>query len=166
MDAGGPKGKAKSDINVTPLIDIVLVLLIVFIVMVPGLSKALPVVVPQVVKTDTPPPPPDPKNPPVVIEVVPTADNAAYDIKLQSDKITLEELPTKLAPVVQLQPFGMRKIFLKIDEETPYQVAVNVLDRVRVASDKAKKETLAKPDSQGFDGGDTKVAIALKKRNP
>ena len=31
MDAGGPKGKAKSDINVTPLIDIVLVLLIVFI---------------------------------------------------------------------------------------------------------------------------------------
>ena len=63
MDAGGPKGKAKSDINVTPLIDIVLVLLIVFIVMVPGLSKALPVVVPQVVKVDKPTPP-DPKNPP------------------------------------------------------------------------------------------------------
>ena len=34
MDAGGPKGKQKSDINVTPLIDIVLVLLIVFIVVI------------------------------------------------------------------------------------------------------------------------------------
>jgi len=40
MDAGGSKGKAKSEINVTPLIDIVLVLLIVFIVLVPGLIKA------------------------------------------------------------------------------------------------------------------------------
>ncbi len=41
MDAGSSaKSKQKSDINVTPLIDIVLVLLIVFIVMVPGLDKA------------------------------------------------------------------------------------------------------------------------------
>ena len=38
-----PRGRAKSEINVTPLIDIVLVLLIVFIVLVPGLTKALPV---------------------------------------------------------------------------------------------------------------------------
>ena len=51
MDAGAPRGKAKSDINVTPLIDIVLVLLIVFIVLVPGLTKALPVAVPRVVRT-------------------------------------------------------------------------------------------------------------------
>lgn len=165
MDAGGPKGKAKSDINVTPLIDIVLVLLIVFIVMVPSLSKALPVVVPQVVKTENPTPP-DPRNPPVVITVKPTADNTNYEYLLQSDQITLEELPDRLAPVVQLQAFGMRKVFLKIDEETPYQVAVNVLDRIRVTSDRAKRETLAKPDSGGFDGGDTKVAISLQKRNP
>ena len=47
MDAGGSKSKQKSDINVTPLIDIVLVLLIVFIVMVPGLDKATKVVVPR-----------------------------------------------------------------------------------------------------------------------
>jgi biopolymer transport protein ExbD len=165
MDAGGAKGKAKSDINVTPLIDIVLVLLIVFIVMVPSLSKALPVVVPQVITTDKPPTP-DPRNPPVMITVVPTADNTSYEFMLQSDKITLEEMSDKLASVVQLQPFGMRKVFLKIDEETPYQVAVNVLDRIRVASDRAKKETMAKPDSGGFDGGDTKVAISLKKRTP
>ncbi len=59
---------ARSDINVTPLIDIVLVLLIIFIVMVPGLSKAAKVVVPQVVKTDVPPPP-NPKDPPLVITI-------------------------------------------------------------------------------------------------
>ena len=160
MDAGGPKGKAKSDINVTPLIDIVLVLLIVFIVMVPGLSKALPVVVPQVIKTEVPPPV-DKINPPVVV----TLDDKG-NLFLQSDNIDLADLAGKLSDTVQLQPAGMRKIFLKIDEEQPWQLAVNVLDQVRVASDRAKKETAAKPEWAGMDGGDIKVAIALKTRNP
>lgn len=151
-------GHAKSDINVTPLIDIVLVLLIIFIVMVPGLSKSLPLVVPQVVKTDKPPTP-DPKNPPVVVSI-----DENGKLFLQSDEIQIGELSEKLSAVVQLQPAGMRKVFIKIDEETTYQVAVNVLDQIRRASDRAKKETAAKPEWAGLDGGDTKVAISLKKR--
>nr|WP_320131904.1 biopolymer transporter ExbD [uncultured Holophaga sp.] len=155
---------AKSDINVTPLIDIVLVLLIVFIVMVPGLSKALPVVVPQIIKTDKPTPP-DPKNPPLVLTIMPTGDGKTYEFTLQSDKIELGDIASKLCPVVQLQPAGMRKVFLKVDEDAPYQVVVRVLDQVRVASERAKKETAAKPEWAGFDGGDTKVAVSLKKKS-
>jgi len=158
-------GHAKSDINVTPLIDIVLVLLIIFIVMVPGMSKSMPVVVPQVVKTDRPPEV-DKKNPPLVVEVDPTSDNKAYVFKFQSEAMELSELANRLTPVVQLQPAGMRKVFVKIDEEAPYQVAVQVLDQIRVASDKAKKETAAKPEWGGLDGGDIKVATSVKKRNP
>jgi biopolymer transport protein TolR len=157
MDAGGPKGKAKSDINVTPLIDIVLVLLIVFIVMVPGLSKALPVVVPQVIKTDVQPKI-DPNNPPVVVSL-----DDKGDLFLQTDRIQLAELADKLTPVVQLQPLNLRKIFFKLDEETQYQIAVNILDQVRIASDRAKKESIVK-FGPGVDGGDIKVAITLKKR--
>ncbi|MDP1833198.1 MAG: biopolymer transporter ExbD [Geothrix sp.] len=41
MDAGGSKGGMKSDINVTPLVDIVLVLLIVFIVITPAVNNAV-----------------------------------------------------------------------------------------------------------------------------
>ncbi len=162
MDAGGPKGKAKSDINVTPLIDIVLVLLIVFIVMVPGLSKALPVVVPQVVKVDRPTPP-DPKNPPLVVTI-----DQNGDLMLQNDKIQLSELADKLSPVVQLQPSGMRKVFLRVDEEQAYQYAVNVLDQIKVASDRAKRETALRPEfvGTGLDGGDVKVVAAVKKRTP
>jgi len=67
---------------------------------------------------------------------------------------------------VQLQPAGMRKVFVRVDEEVPYQVAVNVLDQVRRASDRARKETAAKPEWGGLDGGDIKVVMAVKKRNP
>jgi len=41
MDAGGNKGSIKADINVTPLVDIVLVLLIIFIVITPAVSNAV-----------------------------------------------------------------------------------------------------------------------------
>lgn len=157
-------GHAKSDINVTPLIDIVLVLLIIFIVMVPGMSKSMPVVVPQVVKTQQEPPKgPDQR---LVVDVDPTPDNKAYTFKLQSEAIELNDLANRLTPVVQLQPAGMRKVFVKIDEEVPYQAVVNVLDQVRQASIRARKETAAKPEWGGLDGGDIKIATSVKKRNP
>ena len=157
MDAGGAKGKAKTDINVTPLIDIVLVLLIVFIVMVPGLSKAMKVVVPQVVQTSTPPPP-DPNN--ILIQV-----DQDGTMTLQQDKIDAQGIKDKLPEAVMLQPLNYRKVFLKVDEDVKFQAMVDVLDAIRVASDLAKKKSLENLDKfQGQDGGDVKVAVSLKKR--
>jgi biopolymer transport protein TolR len=159
MDMGTPGRKAKSDINVTPLIDIVLVLLIVFIVMVPSLTKALPISVPKVTTTQTPPKP-DPLNPPVVISVLPSASGGGYEYLLQSSPVKLPEISEKLTPVLLRQVPGLRKVFLKVDGELPYQAAVDVMDQIRLASDQAKRETLAKSH---VDGGDTKVVISLKK---
>ncbi|WP_257304788.1 ExbD/TolR family protein [Geothrix campi] len=157
MDAGGAKGKAKTDINVTPLIDIVLVLLIVFIVMVPGLSKAMKVVVPQVVQTSTPPKP-DPNN--ILIQV-----DQDGSMTLQQDKIDADGLKAKLPDAVMLQPLNYRKVFLKVDEDVKFQAMVDVLDAIRVASEMAKKKSLEQLDKfQGQDGGDVKVAVSLKKR--
>jgi biopolymer transport protein ExbD len=157
MDAGGPKGKAKSDINVTPLIDIVLVLLIVFIIMVPGLSKAMKVVVPQVVVTATPPKP-DPNN--ILIQI-----DKDGTMTLQQDKIDAQGLKDKLPDAVMLQPLNFRKVFLKVDEDVKFQVMVDALDAIRVSSDVAKKKSLEQVDKfQGQDGGDVKVAVSLKKR--
>ncbi|MFZ1375374.1 MAG: biopolymer transporter ExbD [Geothrix sp.] len=157
MDAGGAKGKQKSDINVTPLIDIVLVLLIVFIVMVPGLDKATKVVVPQVVTTTTPPKP-DPNNILIQIEQDGT-------MLLQQDKIDAQGLKDRLPEAVMLQPLGYRKVFLKVDEDVRFQAMVDVLDTIRVASNTAKKKSLENQDKfLGQDGGDVKVAVSLKKR--
>lgn len=157
MDAGSPKGKQKSDINVTPLIDIVLVLLIVFIVMVPGLSKAMKVVVPQVVQTATPPKP-DPNN--ILIQV-----DQEGNMTLQQDKIDLQGIRERIPEAVMLQPLNYRKVFLKVDEDVKFQVMVDVLDAIRFASDQAKKKSLEQADKfLGQDGGDVKVAVSLKKR--
>ncbi len=157
MDTGGFRGKAKSAINVTPLIDVVLVLLIVFIIMVPSLSKVLPVSVPRAVLAPNPPVH-DPANQPVVISVLRAGDG--YQYLLQSTPLELQAVSGRLTPVLLRQIPGLRKVFLKIDGEVPYQVAVNVLDQIRLASDQAKKETLAKASA---DGGDAKVIISLKK---
>ncbi len=157
MDAGSPKGKQKSDINVTPLIDIVLVLLIVFIVMVPGLSKAMKVVVPRSVVVSKPTPP-DPNN--ILIQV-----DQDGSITLQQDRIDKDGLIAKLPEAVLLQPLNYRKVFLKVDEDVKFQVMVDVLDAIRVSSETAKKKSLEQQDKfMGQDGGDVKVAVTLKKR--
>ena len=157
MDAGGAKGKQKSDINVTPLIDIVLVLLIVFIVMVPGLDKATKVVVPQVV-TRTDVPKVDPNN--ILIQV-----DQDGTMALQQDKIDAQGLKDRLPEAVMLQPLGYRKVFLKVDEDVKFQAMVDVLDTIRVASNTAKQKSLENQDKfLGQDGGDVKVAVSLKKR--
>jgi biopolymer transport protein ExbD len=157
MDAGGAKGKQKSDINVTPLIDIVLVLLIVFIVMVPGLDKATKVVVPQVVQVKDNKPP-DPNN--ILIQV-----DQDGTMTLQQDKIDTQGLKDRLPDAVLLQPLNYRKVFLKVDEDVKFQAMVDVLDTIRVASDIAKKKSLEQQDKfLGQDGGDVKVAVSLKKR--
>jgi len=160
MDTGAPKGKVKSEINVTPLIDVVLVLLIVFIVLVPGLTRALPVAVPKVVRSSAPPPP-DPRHPPLVV----TLDGSGA-LWLQSDRIELSRLAGVLVPVVQLQPAGLRRVFLKIDGDLPWQKVVDVLDQIRLASEQARRETAARPEWAGRDGGDIKVVMAQKPDRP
>ncbi len=157
MDAGGAKGKAKSDINVTPLIDIVLVLLIVFIVMVPGLTKAQNVTVPQVVvqPQNTPPP----RIPPLVVSI-----DKDGNYMIQTDKVDLKDLADKIQPVVALQELNGRKIYLKVDEDMPFGRAVDAMDQIRMAGDRLKVETVRKPESQGLDGGDIKVSVSIKRR--
>ena len=151
MDTGGPRGKAKSDINVTPLIDIVLVLLIVFIVLLPGLTRSLPVAVPQVVRVAA-----DPRQPPLVVTL-----DAQGGLALQSSPVALAGLARALVPVVRLQPAGQRRVQLRADGEQTWQRVVDVLDTIRLASEQARRETAARPGSGGRDGGDIKVILTL-----
>src|SRR5471030_624662 len=55
MDSYGGRQDMKSDINVTPLVDVFLVLLIIFMVVTPMLPKGKPVILPQTERPDTKP---------------------------------------------------------------------------------------------------------------
>src|SRR5438067_1300944 len=68
MDVGG-KGGVRSDINVTPLVDVVLVLLIIFMVLTPLMEKEIGVRVPEELDQTVPTPPPDPDLTQIVFKV-------------------------------------------------------------------------------------------------
>ena len=115
----------KSDINVTPFVDIVLVLLIIFMVVTPMLSRALDVAVPPKTETNVPQDPTEqliisvkgPSNPPKVF-------------------LNREEIPGGLDGVkdriAELMKGRREKIvFFTADSDLVYQDVVNVMDKIR-----------------------------------
>ena len=147
----GRKSKSNSDINVTPLIDIVLVLLIVFIVMVPGLTKANPVIPPEVKVT-----PPNPNPPPVVVVTV--EKDGTY--MLQQDKVDVKDLNGKILDALKLMRIDDRKIIVKVNGEAAFQAAVTALDIIRAAGVQVRKD---KGEDLKDHTYDVKIPITMDK---
>jgi len=102
----------------------------------------------------------DPSNPPLVIQVSPSNDYMGCALSLQGESLELEPLRERLVPVVQLQPAGMRRVFLFVHDDVPAQVLTLVLDALNQVSALAKRETAAKPEWGGMDGGNTRLFVA------
>src|SRR3954451_9693368 len=94
MNVGGPRKGARAEINITPLIDVVLVLLIIFMVLVPSSLREITAAVPRKVETEAPP---DPR-PPLLIKVVPGK------VLLDDRPLSLAELPGALRGRLSDQP--------------------------------------------------------------
>ncbi|MCE1228259.1 MAG: biopolymer transporter ExbD [Firmicutes bacterium] len=139
---------AKSDINITPLIDIVLVLLIIFIVMVPTLAKATSATLPY---------PGGDRKKGTPIPLVVTLDAIGH-LRLQQDEVAWGELKDRLVPPLLLQPHGARRVFLKVAPDLPQSTVVRAMDEIRAASNLAQTRTAA-PEG----GGETKVVMSLAK---
>jgi biopolymer transport protein ExbD len=137
-------------INVTPLVDIVLVLLIIFIVLVPGMVRAAKIALPS-------------KDPGVPSEPLVVTLEASGAWRLQATETTPAALVEALAGAVQLQPMFNRKVFLKVHPSLPHHRVVAALDAIRQAGERAKRETLAKPVWLKQHGGDIRVVTGLLK---
>src|SRR5262245_57079691 len=108
--ATGSGGGVRSDINITPLVDVVLVLLIIFMVMTPTLLKELSVVVPE--KTD-------------VQIVTPTTTDQLVVAVSRENKITVNQEPIAEAALADrihdlLATRTDKLVFFDIDDEADY----------------------------------------------
>jgi biopolymer transport protein TolR len=110
-----------AEINVTPLVDIMLVLLIIFMVSAPMMQQGVPLTLP---KADASPVPIEENQ--LVVSV--TADKKIY---INDQPVALKDLSGKLEALRKENP--RRKVFLRADENVPYGIVVRAMAAVERA---------------------------------
>jgi len=122
FDVGGSKRGLRPSMNVTPLVDVVLVLLIIFMVVTPLLTKQLWLNVPPKPEADSPPPPAD-AMPPIVL----TLNREGPQINGQ--RFVRTELPQALQRMLAARPDKV--VFFDAQSDLPYGDALDLMDYVR-----------------------------------
>jgi biopolymer transport protein TolR len=110
-----------SDINVTPLVDVMLVLLIIFMVTAPMMMQGVEVNLPQTttksIKT---------QEEPLMLTV-----NKEKEIFIERQRIKLDSLETKIQKIFQNRKD--KEILLRADKEVPYGFVIEVIAKVKQA---------------------------------
>jgi len=116
--------KVNSNINVTPMVDVMLVLLIIFMVITPMLQKGVSV---DMAKVNNPVPMPDADKDDALLVVV-MRDGQIY---FGTDRVSLDELTNKVKD--RLANKTDKTVFIRADMRAKYGSVVDVVDNVRSA---------------------------------
>ncbi len=122
MDVGGARGGIKSDINVTPLVDVMLVLLIIMMIIAPMLQQGVVLTLPTAVHTTDKPD---------------TSDQVVVFVDANS-KLYVNTMPVLEADVVGrlqtvLEDKKEKTVYLKGDKDAPYSSIMKMMDALRKA---------------------------------
>ena len=122
MDLGGAKGGVKSDINVTPLVDVMLVLLIIMMLVAPLIQQGAAVRLPF---ADNAIPKPEVQGQTVLAI---TKDRTVY---LNAKQINESDLAAKVTEALESQK--EKVVIIKADKEAPYSAVMSAMDQLRQA---------------------------------
>jgi biopolymer transport protein ExbD len=111
--------KSKSEPNVVPLCDILLVLLIIFMVITPILQKGIDIKLPEVTQ-----PGPEPTG--QIVSAIVLTIESDHVVKINQDPIELNLLENRLRDIYQIR--ADKTIFIRADETLPYQEVLRVID--------------------------------------
>ena len=120
MDVGSHDGP-KSEINVTPLVDVVLVLLIIFMVIQPLMQRGYDVSVPPKAELNTPPP--------QATDQLIVSLTARKEIYLNKERVEAGNLAIRLQELLKNR--GNKVVFFSAEDAANYGDAMKVMDIVR-----------------------------------
>ena len=138
VSAGGKNNGVQPTMNVTPLVDVVLVLLIIFMVVTPLLQKQFWLVLPKKDDVEKEPPPASDIDKPVVLSV-----DAAGVVRINKDEVQKAELKDRLTRVFAARHDNV--LYFDAAEDAPYGTAVEVMDIARRGGAKSIAILTAKP---------------------
>jgi TolR protein len=122
MDLGGAKGGVKSDINVTPLVDVMLVLLIIMMLVAPMLQQGVAVRLPTATNT---------VDKPETQEQTVLAIAKDKSFYLNAKPVTEGEMATRLNELLENKKEKI--VLIKADEEVEYGAVMQAMDQLRNA---------------------------------
>jgi biopolymer transport protein TolR len=117
----GQRGSLVSQINVTPLVDVMLVLLIIFMVTAPIIQQGVQVSLPKVKAAALPG-----KEEQFIVSI--TRDSQIY---LNDTRVSQAALAVKLAAIGRERPD--REIFVRADDQVPYGVVIRTMAAIKAA---------------------------------
>jgi biopolymer transport protein ExbD/biopolymer transport protein TolR len=117
-------GKVNSNINVTPMVDVMLVLLIIFMVITPMVQNKVAVTLPQ---TLTPEVMPDADKEDAIVVAV-TRDGHTY---LGAEQVALEDIGPKITD--KLANKTSKEVYMRADARAPYGKVMDAIDAIRTA---------------------------------
>jgi len=129
MSAGADKKAVQSEINVTPLIDVLLVLLIFFLVVMPIMMKMESLEIPRKIQENEAP---DPNAMMLTVKVLVTGDIVLSENDKETS-ITAAELASRLRPKLEevAKRAADRVVFVDFDDAVPWGNVISTMDSIR-----------------------------------